>query len=203
MENRIEAVLECETVNKEKPQKIYFFDTDYCFCKKQYHKDRIYPFELYAFCYTGQIVPHAERFVMFSGHQARKWLEENHAQPEYDAEGNIKPIRLCTDRAVVYQHDTDYPDFLQFQSPVISSEHFRLMHTEMYRCLLPFYKRRDNKWEILPLFVRKDFLHSRISKGDPLRGMLTLQGHLSRKTEAQSNTSRNTSIDFNLGKPGT
>lgn len=182
-ENRIEAVLECETINHKTPQKIYFFDTDYFYHKKHYNIGCIYPFELYAFCHTGEIVSQAERIVVFSGIQAEKWLHENHARPEYDAEGCVKPIHLRTDRAVVYQHDKVYPDFLLFQSPVISSERFRLMNTEMYRCLLPFYKKTDNEWELLPVFVRRDFLRFGISKGHPLRGMLTLQGRMVRKTE--------------------
>ena len=117
-ENGLEATVEGEL---ESGDIISFFDTDYLLHKDEYKIGKFCWFSLAGFAYTAEVLEKGAADFEFSGQEALDFNAKTGEEPEYDEEGNVKPVRFCLDNLVAY-FPRECPDDAEFQSPLTGTK---------------------------------------------------------------------------------
>ena len=86
-ENRLEAVLECET---ESGIEISFFDTDYLLHKDMYKEDEVYYFKLSGLVYYGNFLSKDEAFIEITGDAANARRKDLDIGDDWEFQSNAK-----------------------------------------------------------------------------------------------------------------
>ena len=167
-DNLFEATVQC-TVN-DVP--VTFFAADYYANKDKYQPGAEVELKLGAW---GLHVDEAQHGFDMEGQAAVDFLAKSGDKPEYDEDGNVKPLHFDTTELVAFlQFNEAYPDVAEFQSPsgvVRKREYLNIAFSETEICIDP------EEEVMLPLVFRKEFL-PKATKGTPLSGHLWVVGKL-------------------------
>jgi len=169
--NQFEAVLATTTNNGHS---ISFFDTKYFANKDKYEIGKSYEFCLSALAYTAEIL--RERSFSFEGQKAIDFLAKTGRQPEIDDDGNVRPVVFGLSDLVAYLPRNDpFPDDCEFQSPIKYVAPAKSFDKSLYRLSITIF--RDPEISI-DLFAKEEFFETPPEVGDPVRGVLWMQGFL-------------------------
>ena len=90
-ENGVEASIKARFLNAEHSC-VIFYDTNYLENKDKYYIGAVCMFDLYAIAYRVKIVPEEHRSFTFEGEKAINFHKKLGEDPQYDENGNPKPI---------------------------------------------------------------------------------------------------------------
>jgi len=171
-EDSIEGVIQAVD---EKGSSFGFFDTKYYKNRNKYEIGKTYPFKVAALAYmiepldtkTSEITEYDKIMDFYSNVGD---------EPKYDDNGKIKPIvfDLSTLVALISKSE-EYPDDFEFQFPIDDITCFKIDDINIYRIKATFMREPDIDGV---LYVSDKVLNHEISIGEPLRGVLWMQGFL-------------------------
>lgn len=171
--NKLEATIKCKYEYDGEEFIFHFFATDYFAYKPIYKVGNRIEIALAASSGNAKV---ASKGFSFEGQKALDFLSKMGKEPEYDENGNVKPVKFSTKKLVAFLvHDEKCPDEAEFQSP-----------TESYHGDICFFNFRwpirkrlitiDSHTQLkVPLYFRANF---DIKTGDPLTGNLWLSGRM-------------------------
>lgn len=172
--NGIEAVIIAETEGKHK---ISFFDTKYFKNKHKYKIGETHTFLLAALAYSAEELK--EKSFSFEGQTAIDWLAKSDREPDYDEKGNVKPIVFDLTELVAFLPRTDYPDDVEFQSPISEIENAEFLGSQVYKLKICIFRDLDTDQDVyIHLFAKKAFFEQKPKVNDAIRGILWMQGYL-------------------------
>lgn len=170
-ENLIEAVILGET---EDGNSISFFDTKYFTQKDNYKVGGTYNFTISALCYNVEILK--EKSFSFEGQDAINWLAKSGQNPSYDEQANLEPIVFDLTNLVAFlPTNEDYPDDVEFQSPINTIETVKAFNNEYYKMGITIFRDPDIKIDV---FAKTNFFDTKPQTKDAIRGFIWLQGYL-------------------------
>lgn len=167
-ENGIEATI--QGYIDDKP--ISFFMTNYYL-----HKEKVYPksiceFKISAFAYNCECV--TKKTFQFEGEQAISFLEKINNSPDYDENGNIKPVVFNLENMVAFlQSNEKYLDEMEYQSPIVSVQEIEAWGDQMYKIQIHAFRNPDID---IPIYLKKDLLNVTPILNMPIRGNGWVQG---------------------------
>lgn len=174
-ENGCEATIEAECHDRT----YIFFDADYADHKYEYEIGKEYEFELTAFAYKAEIMPEKDRSFRFEGEKAIDYRKKLGEEPEYDEDGNVKPITFDMSKMVAYFPDYKWKGDAELQAPVSNVISFEFKGCEMYMIHLPGLRFDDYDDIQIPLLAKQSFFpDGRPKRNDPLRARIWLQGRM-------------------------
>ena len=179
-QNMIEATIFCEIDSDDETtygRKIQFFATDYAWNKSKYLVGENLYIDLAGIAYNAQ---EGKKGFSFEGQEAIDFLAKTGREPDYDENGNVKPIHFdMTTLAAFLTHNEDYPDDVEFQSPITNITRVNTLGVDLYRCEMFIKHDPDRK---LSLYFRPEFIPEP-EEGMPVMGVLWLQGCISENQE--------------------
>ncbi len=128
----------------------------------------------------GMTVHEGMRGFDFEGQQVVDFLAKTGETPDYDEQGNIKPLHFNMESMVAYfATNKKAPDEAEFQSPATEIYHFHFLD-------IPFVKSNiliddDDTHTEIPLYFREEFLPN-IKECTPVGGWLWLTGEIAEET---------------------
>ena len=169
-QNLFEAVITGET---EDGCSISFFDTNYFLHKDSYQIGKTYGFSVFALGYDIETLK--ENSFSYEGQEAIDWLAKSGQEPSYDENGNIEPVVFIIDKLVAFLPiDENYPDDVEFQSPINSVTKILAFDKEFYKIKITIF--RDPDIEI-DLYAKSDYFDKEPRVNDAIRGIIWLQGY--------------------------
>lgn len=170
--------------------KFAFFATDYYSHKNQYQEGRTLHVSYAA---LGINVKRAQEGFSFEGKDAVEWLSKLGEKPEYDEDGNVKPVNFSTEKLVAFLNlDDKCPDEGEFQSPTLWCDELSLLGIDFYKTTIILHRENDADDESsqisVPLYFRKSFVPD-FDDDLPLSGWLWLTGSVN--TRALKNNAEN------------
>lgn len=171
--NKLEAWITGET---ESGRAITFFDADYAINKDSYQIGKIYDFTLGALAYTAE-EPETKGFD-FEGQKAIDFLAKTGQKPDYDEDGNVKPLHFSTEKLCSFmQWGNHAPDDAEFISVVEDVKTVNYMEKSFYN--FGVVLRDDSDEEIvIPCFYKIGDETLDLSNATQLQGVLWLCGFL-------------------------
>jgi hypothetical protein len=176
-DNLVESVIEGET---EDGRMLSFFDTKYFKNKELYQVGKTYLFSIAALGYNLEILK--EKTFSFEGQKAVDWLAKIGNKPDYDEQGNVKPVVFDLSNLVSFFPRTDYSDDAEFQSPINSIETVNAFDNEFYVINITVFRDPD---VCIDLYAKTSFFNHKPNINEPLRGVIWLQGYLAENTAKQ------------------
>ena len=166
-DNLLEATVECRYGEFE----FSFFAADYFAYKDAYMPGNEIEIRIGA---MGMHVQEGDHGFSFEGQKAIDWLAKLGKEPEYDENGQVKPVHFNTEQLVAFiQTDKKCPDEASFQSPAGEIRERQFMGVDFYETEVIIY--RDEDEVSVPFVFRKDLVPD-VKKGMPIRGGLWLVG---------------------------
>ena len=178
--NGVEATLE-GTVLGEVARDVAFFDTRYALHKGQYEIGGEYTFKMAALAYDVEIMPENERIIKIEGARAAEIRKVMGMEPEFEADGSVKPLEADQSTGVAYWSRTaKYPDDAYFQSPVFTPVGVVQAFDGEFLKMGIGIARDDGGSDAevrIPLYAHVKRIKQKPSEGDPVRGYIWLQGY--------------------------
>ena len=168
-DNLLEATVRCSYGEFE----FGFFAADYFAHKDAYMPGNEIEIRIGA---MGMRVEEGDHGFSFEGQKAIDWLAKLGKEPEYDENGQVKPVHFNTEQLVAFfQSDDKCPDEASFQSPAGEIRERQFMGIDFYETEVIIH--RDEDEVSVPFVFRKDRVPDAI-KDMPIRGALWLVGLL-------------------------
>lgn len=183
-DNQIEATVLCSIGEFD----FAFFAADYYCNKDKYFEGAKLTVDLSA---LGMRVEEGAHGFQFEGQQAIDWLAKTGGKPDYDENGNVKPVKFNLENLVAFLNtNSKCPDEAEFQSPAGEiRDAASVLGVGFYMTDVIVCRRNtgEGKLEVtVPLYFRKDFLPD-VRKGDPIRGWLWVTGIVTGAHEENKN----------------
>ena len=174
-ENGLEAWVTGELVDE---RTITFFDADYAVNKDKYEIGKTMDFIIGALAYFAK-EPESKGFK-FEGQQAIDFKAKLGEEPEYDEEGNVKPVEFSTERLCAFLQAGHAPDDVEFITTVEEVKTITALGNN-YWSFNTIYRGEDDNEEEIPTFILKSEKNNSLDKATQLQGLLWLTGYLVRK----------------------
>ena len=183
-DNLVEATVDCSVGEFE----FSFFAVDYYANASKYKVGEKITVSLAALAMRASLSPDS---FSFEGQQAVDWLAKTGQKPDYDENGNVKPVVFGLRNLVSYLAlDRRGPDEAEFQSPVSGLESESLLGIDFWKSEITVHRSLDGDSEIhLPLYFRKDMIPD-VKEDDPVRGWLWMTGYIAGENEADESDSK-------------
>lgn len=178
-DNLTEATIDCSV---DDSFSFSFFAVDYYANRRMYKVGSRLTVCLAA---LGCRVEESPKGFSFEGQKAVDWLAKIGQEPEYDEQGNVKPVNFSLEKLVSYINtDSKCPDEAEFQSPAGEPQSSELLGVDFWKTDIHFYRSLDDDHELdAPLYFRKDMLPD-LKKDTPVRGWLWMTGYVSGMNDA-------------------
>ena len=177
--NHIEATIICSIGEFD----FAFFAIDYYKNKSYYVEGQELDIDLST---LGMKVKPGQKGFDFTGQQAIDFKAKTGEKPEYDENGEVKPIHFDLTNLVAYLNtDEKAPDEAEFQSPIINITETSILNIDFHKGDIIVCRRDTEDGELtvsVPLYFRKDFLET-VEEGDPISGWLWMTGSVHGKHE--------------------
>lgn len=158
-------------------RELTFFDADYAINKEKYEIGQSYDFILGALAYYAA-EPESKGFK-FEGQQAIDFKAKMGEEPEYDEDGNVKPIEFSTASLCAFLQAGHAPDEVEYISTVEGVKSVKALGKDFWNFNV-IYRSEEDESEEIPTFVLKASDNAEIEKADQLQGILWLTGYLAR-----------------------
>ncbi len=174
-ENGLEAWVTGELVDE---RTITFFDADYAVNKDKYEIGKPMDFIIGALAYFAK-EPESKGFK-FEGQQAIDFKAKLGEEPEYDEEGNVKPVEFSTENLCAFFQAGHAPDDVEFITTVEEVKTITALGNN-YWSFNTIYRGEDDNEEEIPTYVLKSEENNSLNEATQLQGLLWLTGYLVRK----------------------
>ncbi|MCR5400905.1 MAG: DUF4299 domain-containing protein [Treponema sp.] len=151
-----------------------FFDADFAIMKDKYEVGRAYNFHLGAFAYFAK-EPESKGFK-FEGQQAIDFRAKLGEAPEYDEDGNVKPVEFSTESLCAFFQGSHAPDEAEFISTVEEVKSVEALGKKFWTFDVIYRSEEDDGIKI-PTFVLQSEENESIQKATQLEGLLWLTGY--------------------------
>ncbi len=177
--NHIEATILCSIGEYN----FAFFAIDYYLNKAYYVAGQEIEIDLSA---LGMNVKPGQHGFDFTGQQAIDFKAKIGEKPEYDENGEVKPIHFDLRSLVAYLNtDEKAPDEAEFQSPITNISDCSVLGVDFHKVGITVCQRETEDGELtvsVPLYFKKAFLET-VNEGDPISGWLWMTGLVHGKHE--------------------
>jgi len=173
-ENGLEAWVTGELVDE---RTITFFDADYAVNKDKYEIGKTMDFIIGALAYFAK-EPESKGFK-FEGQQAIDFKAKLGEEPEYDEEGNVKPVEFSTESLCAFLQAGHAPDDVEFITTVEEVKTITALGNN-YWSFNTIYRGEDDNEEEIPTYVLKSEENNSLNEATQLQGLLWLTGYLVR-----------------------
>jgi len=178
-ENGLEATIEGET---DSGNLISFFDTDYSLHKDEYKEGESYWFSLAGIVYSAEVLEKGAADFEFTGQQAIDFKAKTGEEPDYDEEGNVKPVHFSLDNLVAF-FPKECPDDAEFQSPLEGTKKVtKFFGTKLisgYKITIYRNQSEEESDDIqIPVIIAQENLEGKPREKKACRGMLWMHGHV-------------------------
>lgn len=165
--NKLEATVFCEVDGQ---LNVGFFATDYVWNAQRYVVGAELDLCFSALAYNAEESKHEFKF---EGQEAIDWLAKSGREPEYDENGNVRPVVFSLTNLVAFlDKGEEYPEIREFQSPIKNVHSFTLDEREFFYADAIFSREPDRQLTLY--FAKKDIPHAK--NGTPVLGMAWIQG---------------------------
>lgn len=172
-DNGYEATIEASTENRT----FSFFMSNYFAHKHHMLPGDTYTFRLAAFAYNAE--EQAQKGFQFEGQKAIDFLTKVGKEPDYDAEGNVEPVKFDLTHLVAFnQWRKEYPDDVEFVSPVKAVTEFNAWGGDLYKITIGVDPEEGLD---IPLYVKKSVIKCTPEEGKSIHGVGWLHGTLIEK----------------------
>lgn len=172
-ENGLEAWLTGELSDG---RQIVFFDADYAIHKNEYEIGNTYNFVLGALAYFAE-EPESKGFS-FEGQKAIDFKAKIGEEPEYDEDGNVKPVEFSTANLCAFlQFGSHAPDDAEFISTVDSAKTVNSFNN-LFCQFNVIYKSDDSDEIKIPTYVQKNDKNKELEKAEQIQGVLWVVGFI-------------------------
>ena len=171
-ENGLEAWIIAELPD-EKP--LTFFDSNYAINKDKYEIGKTCEFMVGALAYLAE-EPKQKGFSL-EGQKAIDFKMKLGQEPEYDENGNVKPVEFSTESLCAFMQVCGSPDDVDFISTVDDFETVNSFDDTFWKFDV-VYRRVDDECDKIPTFVKKTKKNKSLDKATQLQGFLWLTGYL-------------------------
>lgn len=183
-ENGAEATIEAHFENDEDCV-ITFYDTNYLENKDRYYAGLCYTFDLYGIAYQVKVVPEEERSLKLEGEDAVNFNKKTGNETDYDENGLPEPVIFHMENLhSFFQSNDKLPEDASFRSPVKAVyndiDYFGKKVYEV-EIGIPYHNTDHDKKHLISVFIAadtNDMLECRPSVGDPVHGVIYLQGKM-------------------------
>lgn len=173
--NKLEAWITGEI---EDGRTITFFDADYAINKASYQIGKIYDFMIGALAYTAE-EPETKGFD-FEGQKAIDFKAKLGEEPDYDEDGNVKPLHFSTEKLCSFmQWGNHAPDEAEFISVVDDIKTVNYLGKSFYNFGVIFRTEDEEEDIVIPCFYKIEDDTPDLSNATQLQGVLWLCGFLS------------------------
>ncbi|MCD8296446.1 MAG: sel1 repeat family protein [Prevotella sp.] len=167
--NKIEATIVFDIGDRE----YACFATEYFYNKDKYIPGRKATLSLAA---IGMKVEPGMKGFDFNGQKAVDFLSKVGEKPDYDEQGNVKPLHFSMETTALYlRTDKATPDAAQFQSPATNIRHCELLDIPFIKCDINITN--PDEPCLVPLYFRREFFPN-IKQDSPVAGWLWLTGQI-------------------------
>lgn len=173
-ENGLEAWVTGELADE---RTITFFDADYAVNKDKYEIGKIMDFIIGALAYFAN-EPESKGFK-FEGQQAIDFKAKLGEKPEYDEEGNVKPVEFSTESLCAFLQAGHAPDDVEFITTVEEVKTITALGNN-YWSFNTIYRGEDDNEEEIPTYVLKSEENNSLNEATQLQGLIWLTGYLVR-----------------------
>lgn len=147
-----------------------FFATDYYLHREKFKKGELLPIKISA---LGIDVKPGQEGFTYTGAEAINFLEKMGQIPEYDADGEVIPVKFSTKNLVAFFiNDERCPDEAEFQSPTCLVNTENMFDSSFMKCEIILNREQDIT---IPLYFRKQY-YPDLEIGKPICGRLWLMG---------------------------
>ena len=152
-----------------------FFDADYSINKDKYETGKSYDFIIGALAYSAE-EPESKGFK-FEGQQAIDFKAKMGEEPEYDENGNVKPIEFSTANLCAFLQGIRAPDEVEYISTVENIKTVKAFGNSFWKFDV-IYRSEDEDNVKVPIFVLQSKDNTELSKATQIQGILWLTGYL-------------------------
>lgn len=172
----LDSLIEAFIIAEDKNGITYgFLDTLYFANKASYEIGESVEFSLSALAIDIEVVK--ETSFSFDEQQTLSFLAKIGELPTEDQP--IKPLVFdMSNMKAFFQNDNSLPSLTQFQSPIEAINEISIHDIDFYEVAIMPTDTLAEANKTLPLYIRKDLLEQPLQQGNPIRGLLLLQGHL-------------------------
>ena len=173
-ENGLEAWI---TGVLENESEITFFDADYALNKEKYETGKSYNFIIGALAYTAS--ESESKGFKFEGQKAIDFKAKMGEEPEYDEEGNVKPVEFSTEKLCAFMQMGHAPDEAKYISTVEKVNSVKAFGKDFWK--FDVVDRTSGEAEILiPTFTLKNKENKDLKKAAQIEGILWVTGFLAK-----------------------
>lgn len=171
-ENRLEAWITGELADG---RLLTFFDADYALNKNNYENGKTLDFMIGALAYfAGE--PETKGFT-FEGQKAIDFKAKMREEPEYDENGNVKPIHFSTENLCALLQTGNPPDDAEFISTVEDVKTVETLGNSFWKFHILYRDGEDNE-EKIPAYVLKTKENRSLDKAAQIQGVVWLTGYM-------------------------
>lgn len=154
-----------------------FFDADYAINKDKYEVGKSYDFIIGALAYYAE-EPESKGFK-FEDQQAIDFKAKMGEEPEYDEEGNVKPIEFSTANLCAFLQGSHAPDEVEYISTVEDVKAVKAYGNAFWKFDVIYRSEEEDSVEV-PTFVLQSKDNAELPKATQLQGILWLTGYLAK-----------------------
>lgn len=160
----------------EDKRAISFFDTRYAINKGKYVLGETYNFRLAALAFNSKVVQ--QRTFQFEGEDAIRQRERIGDEQKYDQYGNPEPLVIDATSLIALIHISDaYPHTAEFRSPVFGMATAKTFSGNFHVLDIGIARTDDDEDVVVPLVAKQSFFPDILQEGEPVQGVLWLQGY--------------------------
>lgn len=153
-----------------------FFDTDYSVNKEKYETGNFYNFVISALAYDAE-EPKSKGFT-FEGQKAIDFKAKMGEEPEYDENGNVKPIQFSTEELCAFFQGAHAEDEAEFITTVEKVESVEAFGNTFWKFNVIYRADSEEDDVKIPACVLKSKSRSSLDKASQVQGLLWLTGYL-------------------------
>ena len=154
-----------------------FFDADYAINKDKYEVGKSYDFIIGALAYYAE-EPESKGFK-FEGQQAIDFKAKMGEEPEYDEEGNVKPIEFSTANLCAFLQGSHALDEVEYISTVEDVKAVKAYGNSFWKFDVIYRSEEEDSVEV-PTFALQSKDNAELPKATQLQGILWLTGYLAK-----------------------
>lgn len=153
-----------------------FFDTDYAVNKEKYKAGNSYNFVIGALAYDAE--EPATKGFSFEGQKAIDFKAKLGEEPEYDENGNVKPINFSTETLCAFFQAGHAKDDAEFITTVENVESIEAFGNSFWKFNVIYRADSEEDDTKIPTCILKSKANNGLSAATQVQGLLWLTGYL-------------------------
>lgn len=156
-------------------KEITFFDADYGLNKDKYEIGKNYNFIIGALSYVAT-EPETKGFKL-EGQEAIDFKAKTGEAPDYDENGNVKPVEFSTENLCSFMQGFNAPDEAEYITVVDEVKSAKALGNSFWKFNI-IYRGFETEDILIPTFVLKNDKNKKLNKASQIQGIVWLTGYL-------------------------